>query len=158
MDKKLTTPQILILAGGAACLLGSFLPWISVEGFGVKVTRSAWSDGLFPTYTWVGIFGTVMAAHVALTTFASTRFPDRILGFEWRQIHLILGCFAALLAVSFLIAGEEFGFGYFLSLLGAAALVVGAWMLYQGRDIRPAGTTDVGGYTPPPPAPPPPSV
>ena len=122
MDKKLSQTELIIVIAGAVALLGSFLPWVDVGGF----SANAWDDFAFPTYTWVGIFGVAMAAVILLRTFANVSLPAAILGFTWPQIHLILAIFAALIAVSFLIAGQDFGIGYWLSLLAAAGLVVGA--------------------------------
>jgi len=129
MDKKLSTPEWIIVVGGVVAFVASFLPWIDIDtGFG-SATRSAWSDFAFPTYTWVGIFGFLMAAVIVVRTFTTVKLPDDVLGFTWTQLHLVLGIFAALIAVSFMIAGDNFGIGFWLSLLAAAALVVGAVML-----------------------------
>ena len=124
MDKKLSQTELIIVIAGAVALLGSFLPWIDYRGFSVN----AW-DGdylLFPTYAWVGIFGTAMAAVILLRTFANVSLPSDILGFTWPQIHLVLAFFAALIALSFLIGGDHRGIGFWLSFLAAAGLVVGA--------------------------------
>ena len=130
MDKKLTQAEWVIVGGGVVAFLASFLPWVDIDTPFGSATRNAWSDDvLFPTYAWVGIFGLVMAAVILLRTFANVRLPSDIVGFTWTQVHLILAVFAAILAVSFLIGGSNFGIGFWLSLLAAAALVVGAVML-----------------------------
>jgi DMSO/TMAO reductase YedYZ heme-binding membrane subunit len=123
---KLGTPELIIVIAGAVALVGSFLDWFEVAGFG----GNAWSDDLaFPTYAWVGIFGAVMAAQIALTSFANVDLPSDILGFTWSQIHLVLAFFCVLLTLSFLIGGEEQAIGFYLSLLASIALLVGAVML-----------------------------
>ena len=132
-NSKLTPGQIVIVAGGAVALIGSFLAWVDVSGF----TANAWDDNLFPTYTWPAIFGVAMAAIVLLTTFANVSLPARPLGFTWEQIFLVLGAFAALITFSFLIAGEEFGIGFFLSFLAAIGLLVGAVMVWRESPVRP---------------------
>ena len=82
-----------------------------------------------------------MAAQVALATFASgTTIPDRILGFTWDQLHLALGFQAALLMLSFLIRSKSpfsFGIGFWLMLLSAIALLVGAIMRVTGAGSTP---------------------
>ena len=132
-NSKLTPGQIVIVAGGAVALIGSFLAGVDVSGF----TANAWDDNLFPTYTWPAIFGVAMAAIVLLTTFANVSLPARPLGFTWEQIFLVLGAFAALITFSFLIAGEEFGIGFFLSFLAAIGLLVGAVMVWRESPVRP---------------------
>jgi hypothetical protein len=127
VDKKLTQAEWIIVVGGVVAFIASFLPWIDYHGF----TASAWSDTAFPTYTWVGIFGFLMAAVIVVRAFTTVKLPADVLGFTWTQIHLVLGIFAAIIAASFMIAGDNFGIGFWLSLLAAAALVVGAVMLHN---------------------------
>jgi hypothetical protein len=123
---KLGTPQLIIVIGGAVALVASFLDWFDVAGFG----DNAWSDSmLFPTFAWVGIFGAVMAAQIALTAFGNVNLPRDVLGFTWPQIHLVLALFCVILTISFLIGGEEQAIGFYLSLLASIALLVGAVML-----------------------------
>jgi len=125
VEKKLTQAEWVIVVAGAVAFLASFLPWEDAHGFSVN----AWDEFAFPTYTWVGIFGLVMAGTILLRTFTSVSLPSNVLGFTWLQIDFILAIFVALIAASFLIAGDYFGFGFWLSLLAAIALVVGAVML-----------------------------
>ena len=123
---KLGTAELIIVIGGAVALVASFLDWFDVAGFG----DNAWSDSmLFPTFAWVGIFGAVMAAQIALTAFGNVNLPRDVLGFTWTQIHLVLALFCVILTVSFLIGGEEQAIGFYLSLLASIALLVGAVML-----------------------------
>ena len=119
--------QIAIVAGGAVGLIASFLAWVDVPGGSVN----AWDDFLFPTYTWPALFGVVMAALVLLTTFGNVSLPRRVVGFTWDQIYLVLGAFSVLITFSFLIAGEEFGIGYFLGFLAAIAVLAGAVMVWR---------------------------
>ena len=127
--EKLRPAQVVIVASGIVAFIASFLPWVDV----FDETRSAWSDDLvFPTYTWVGIAGAIMAIVVLLEVFTTIRFPNMVGGFTWRQIHLVLSLLAVLLVISFLIAAEDFGFGFWLSLIASIGLLVGAIML--GRD------------------------
>lgn len=51
------------MASGGVALLGSFLPFVDVDGqFGGTVT--AWGDGLFPIAAYVAIFGLLQALAV----------------------------------------------------------------------------------------------
>jgi hypothetical protein len=136
---KLTTAQIVILASGAVAFIASFLPWVSVDNAFVDISANAWDgDLLWPTFWWVGIFGLVMAVQIALTAFGSVNLPDRVLGFTWPQIHLVLSIFTVLLTVSFLIGGDNTAFGFWLSLLASVGLVVGAYMLQSETNSSPS--------------------
>jgi hypothetical protein len=144
MDKpKLSPAGIVILASGALMLIGSFLPFYKVTFFGVSKSWSAWSSStnllLFPLTTLVVLFGVLMAAHVAVTAFASgTNLPSRVLGFTWDQIHLVLAFQATVMMLAYLIrdkGGFDWGVGFWLMLLAAVGLLVGAIL----RTREPAG-------------------
>lgn len=159
MQDKPTTAEIVIMASGAGAIVFSFLDWLDA-GFGGGF--NAWDDFFFPTYTWVGLFGVVMAVVIALEVFANVRLPDRVLGFTWPQIHVVLALYTALLVVSFLIldkSGGDMAIGFFLSLLASAGLVVGAFMLQNERPTGVRRASTGGGQSPgsPPPSSPPPS-
>jgi hypothetical protein len=140
VDKKLTPAQWVIVIAGVLAFIGSFLAWFSVDTAFGDASANAWDEGFFPTYTWVGIFGLVMAAQILVTTFANVNLPRDVLGFTWGQIHLILGFFAALLVVSYLIGpGDEFGIGFWLSFLAGVALLVGAVMLTREPAVTAGG-------------------
>jgi hypothetical protein len=123
VERKLGTAELIIVIAGAVTLIGSFLPWAEYAGF----SQNAWGDS-FPLLTWVGIFGTLMAAEILLKTFATVKLPEQIAGFGWKDLHVILGFFTVLIAVSWLIVGDNRGIGYWLSLFGSIGLLVGAWM------------------------------
>lgn len=126
MTQQATPGRITVMVGGGATVIGSFLPFYTAP-FGGDV--SAWSKGLFPVATYIALFGLLLGAHAALVSFASTSLPDRPFGFTWVQVHLVLGFFALLLAVGYLgteRGGLGLGIGFWLMLLGAVALFVGA--------------------------------
>ncbi len=146
MDKpKLTPAGIAILAGGAIMLIGSFLPFYEFSFLGTSRSWSAWSSStnlfLFPLTTLIVVFGVLMALQVALTTFApGTNLPARVLGFTWDQIHLVLGLQAAIMMFAYLIrdkGGLDWGAGFWLMLLAAVALLVGAIL----RTREPSGAS-----------------
>jgi hypothetical protein len=142
VNKKPTPAEIVILASGAVALIFSFLKFFGVGDFGV----SAWGSGLFPIATLMVIFVVAMAVVVALGLFGVS-LPDRLVGFTWTQVHLVLGFFAALYAIAFLIVdngGSDRKIGFWGVLIGCLGAFVGAILLQR------EGTTSSGA----PPAPP----
>lgn len=126
MDNKQPTPgEWAIIAGGAVTLIGSFLKFAG--------DTSAWGEGTFPIVTLIPLYGVVMALQIVLTKFANVNLPERVLGFTWEQIHLVLGIFAALMALFWIVAAEDTKIGLFLMLLGAAAACVGAFLIQKER-------------------------
>ena len=142
MDRtKLSPADIVILAAGAVMLIGSFLNFYTFAGYSASAWSGANGLGVFGIATVAVLCGVVMAAQVALAAFASsTTLPGRILGFTWDQLHLALGFQAALLMLSFLIRSKSpftFGIGFWLMLLSAIALLVGAIMRVTGAGSTP---------------------
>ncbi len=126
-DKKQPTPgEWAIMGGGGVMLIGSFLDFSYGES-------ALLGEGLFPVTTLMVLYGVVMALQVALTKFANVSLPDRVLSFTWEQVHLVLGVFAALMAVFWLVAAEDKGIGVFLVLLGAGAACAGAFIIQKER-------------------------
>ena len=151
MDKlKLSTANIVILAGGVVILIASFLafnkfssPSITLGGVhigGGSKSFSAWSSHYFLIATIPALLGVVMAAQVAVAAFATgVKLPEHVLGLSWNQIHLVLGFQATIMMLAFLIqdtGGLDKGIGLFLMLLAAIALLVGAILRLQEK---PAG-------------------
>lgn len=138
MSKKLTTSDIVILISGVVLLVASFIPWIEIDiGFGSE-SENAW--GTFPAFVYPAIAGTIAAAHVALTKLTGTSVPDRVAGFTWTQIHLVLGLWATLTMLGVALIDTDpadKAIGLWLSFIAAIALLVGAIM----RDREPAEST-----------------
>jgi hypothetical protein len=133
---RATRAEIVIIAAGAVTVIGSFLPFWEVPLVG---STNAWGRLLFPVATLMPIFGLVMAAQVAASRFAGVQFPDQVLGFTWPQLHLVLGSFAALLALCYLVVDKgykSFGMGYWIVLLGCLGLAAGALMLERAPSPR----------------------
>jgi hypothetical protein len=127
MDKLKSSPaNITILAAGAVMLIAAFLPFYSFLGH----TVSAFDKGVRFIALVPVLFGVVMAVQVALVAFApNVKLPERIAGFTWDQIHLVLGFQAAIMMLAFLIRDTLFldkDTGFYLMLLAAIALLVGA--------------------------------
>jgi hypothetical protein len=153
MDKlKVSTANLVILVAGVVMLIASFLtfnryslPSIRANGITFSGSRSfsTWSRGFFLIATIPGLIGAVMAAQVAVAAFApAVKLPERVLGFTWTQIHLVLGFQATIMMLAFLIqdTGFDKGIGLFLMLLAAIALLVGAVLRMQEQP---------SGFTPP---------
>ena len=145
-NTKLSPANIVILAGGVVILIGSFLDFykaksVTIGGFTVHASGggNAWGSGSFLIATLPAILGVVMAAQVAVSAFASgVSLPERVLGLTWTQVHLALGFQAAIMMIAFLIRSKgplDFGVGFWLMLIAAIALLVGAIM----RTREPAG-------------------
>lgn len=127
-DQRTPTPaEIVIMASGAVALVGSFLDFTGFEDFG----SSAWSSGSFPVVTLMAIFAVISGVVVALRRFAGVALPGQWLGFSWPQIHLVLGFFAALYALAFLVldTAADKKIGFWLILIGCVGSLVGAIML-----------------------------
>lgn len=138
MNKKPSPAEIVILASGAVALIFSFFKFFGVGDFGV----SAWGSGLFPIATLMVIFVVAMAVVVALGLFGVT-LPAQVAGFTWKQIHLVLGFFATLYAVAFLIVdngGSDRKIGFWGVLIGCIGALVGAIML-QRESATAGGST-----------------
>jgi len=144
MDRtKLSPAGIVILVAGLVVLIGSFLAFYKISILGHSASWNAWSSEtgllLFPLTTFIVLFAVLMGAHIAVTAFASNvRLPDRILGFTWNQVHLVLALQATILMFTYLIrnkGGLDFGAGFWLMLLGSIGLLVGAIL----RTREPAG-------------------
>ena len=146
MTKKLSPPGIVILAAAVVMLIGSFLDFYSISGFGGSASFNAWSGGsgfgIFGIATVVVVCALVMGAQVAIKTFAEgVNVPEHVLGLTWDQIHLALGFQAAVMMLAFLVRSKSpltFGIGFWFMLLAGIGLLVGAIMRFVGAGDRAA--------------------
>jgi hypothetical protein len=132
---KLSPADILILIAGALMLIGSFLAFYTVPG----QSFNAWSHGLFGIATVVVFCGVAMAGQVALSNWGSVSLSPRPFGMSWDQVHLALGFQTAIMMLAFLAQnhnGVGLGIGFWLMLVAAIALFVGA-IMRNGRHRRP---------------------
>lgn len=126
MEKKLTPGEIVLLAAGVVALIASFLPWVDVGGF----TASSWDGDLFfPVSTFVPLSAVVAAALYAVRKFTSAGLPENVLGFSLDQVITAFAFFGALLALGWVIAIEDAGIGFWLSVLATFAAVAGVVMI-----------------------------
>jgi len=139
MNQQLKPYQLIIMISGAVMLIFSFLEWFGSDD--VDKDWTAWSGGLLPLATLATIIGVVMAVQVAVNAFGSGGLPDRVAGFTWTQVHLVLAVYATIIMVGYLITTAPFeadrGIGLWFSLLGAIGLLVGAIMMRQD-EVGPA--------------------
>jgi hypothetical protein len=142
MTKKLSPAGIVILAAAVVMLIGSFLDFYSISGFGGSASFNAWSGGsgfgIFGIATVVVVCAIVMGAQIAIVAFANgVNVPDHVLGLSWDQIHLALGFQAAVMMLAFLVRSKSpltFGVGFWLMLIAGIALLAGAIMRFAGSD------------------------
>ena len=134
---KLSLAQVVILIGGALMLIGSFLPFYTAPGFTVgsvsvsAQSASAWSRGFFGIATVVVVCGVAMAGQIVLSTWSSVSIPLKPFGMRWDQVHLALGFQSAIMMLAFFLrdrADLELGIGFWMMLISAIALFVGAIM------------------------------
>ena len=86
------------------------------------------------------LYGTVMAAQIALTKYANVKLPPSVAGFTWEQVHLVLGIMAGFMAIGWLITDiTSKGIGLWLEVLGGIALAVGAVMMQRERQTGAIG-------------------
>jgi hypothetical protein len=125
--------NIVIMAAGLFMLIASFFSFYEFSVLGASGEFTAWSSRLFfPVSIIPVVFGVVMAAQVAISTFApQVKMPDKLFGFDWNQVHVALGAQAAIMMLAFFMqdrAPLDIGAGFWLMLLASIGLVVGAVM------------------------------
>jgi hypothetical protein len=153
VSKKFTASDIVILASAVVLLVASFLTWIDfgsptfgaippqlIQQLGIDIprgTENAWDH--FPGFVYPLIAGVIAGVQVVMEK-VRPEMPSHVGGFSWTQIHLLLGIWALLSVIA--VAFEDFGYGdkgigLWLTLVAAAALLVGAIL----RSREPARTT-----------------
>jgi hypothetical protein len=133
---QLTVGEKAITIGGLALLIvGLLFPWWSWSEGGFSVSQSGMED---PGAFWgilAVLLGLVMAGLVLAQRFGNVQLPD-LGSITWAQAWG--GAGAALVIFMLLKAWRimsadigGFGWGFFLALIAAAAVVYGAFMKYQ---------------------------
>lgn len=129
MKKQPTPGEWIIMVAGAVMLVFAFLPFYTNGK-----SYSTFGEGLFPLAAIIPLYGVIAALQIVLARFANVEFPPRIFGYTWPHIHALLGLFATILAVAYLIVdkrGLDLGVGFFFELLGAIAVLVGGGLLLR---------------------------
>jgi hypothetical protein len=153
---EFTPPAIVALAAGIIMFLASILAWVKFESFGGDASWSPWTSnfGLWPVSTFVPLAGLVTAGIVAARLFMKDKVPSDLAGFTLLQIQQVLAVFTLILVLGYLLMdkqGASLGIGYWLSFLGAIALVAAAVMEFLAA--KNPSTGFAGGqtsYGPPP--------
>lgn len=144
----LSTGEKLILGGGAAFVISTFLPWIKVSVKGVgglgggSESNSALSD---PASIW-GILALVVAlvlVGIIIARLMDMQLPALPPQYTWGQVFAAGGGLLVVLtllkawriqAVDLGFCGDlcskSFGFGFFIGIIAALAVGAGAYMLY----------------------------
>jgi hypothetical protein len=134
MQSKLTRGEFTLLAAGVALIVGSFAPFYTAGSESLNAWDSFW--GLSPISLYPVFAGVASAGVVALRRFANAQLAVRLGPFSWEQVHVLLGLFALLVSGGYFFAshpGLDFGLGFWLTLGGSIALLVGAVMLSRER-------------------------
>jgi hypothetical protein len=127
-----TPAELTVLIAGAVMLVGSF--------FDFAGNTNAWGTYLFPLATLLPVYGLLMAVHIALTKYTTVKLPQRVLGFTWEQVHLVIGLLAGAMAVGWLLTDlSSKGIGYWLEVLGGISVASGAVMLQRERNTGAIG-------------------
>jgi len=131
-NKSPTPAELTILIAGGVALAASFLDFQRFTLLGN--TTNAWGKYVFPVAALIPLYGAIMAVQVLLTAVAGLRIPERIAGFTWEQIHLVLGLFAGLLALAWLVTdtGKK-PIGQWLVIAAGFALAIGALRMQRER-------------------------
>ena len=127
-ENEIKPTTIMLIAGGAVMLLSTFLDWVSFGSGDFKIGANAWeTDGFGLQGIFVAIIGLAIGGGVAARQFGNVSMPDKILGFDHDQLHLVLG-FAAFLIAFGLRFREGAAIGVLLAWASAAVIVAAAIM------------------------------
>ncbi|GEM_PF-2110582 len=122
MDNDIKPSTLLLIGGGIALFVSTFLDWTD------DASVNGWSTENF------GTMGIILAAislgltiSVISTTFGELTAPESILGFSQDQLNLVLGLisFFMLFPVEFI---DNTGTGILIGWLAAVAIIAGAWI------------------------------
>jgi hypothetical protein len=138
-NKQFSPGESVLLASGVLGLVASFLPWLDAFG----VTRSSWSgDALFPVSWFVPMSAVVAAVLLAVSKFTAAKLPADVVGYTPEQLRKMFAVMGALLAIGWVIAIENAGIGFWLSVVATFGAVAGVFMIER----TPAGSTGTAPY------------
>jgi uncharacterized BrkB/YihY/UPF0761 family membrane protein len=149
---KLTTGDKVLGIGAIVYLISMFLTWYGVDTPFGDYSDSGWSyflGGILPLLLILAVF----AVAVAIPQFApDTKLPE--LPVPWSQAVLGGAAAAAVIVLLRVLIGASISgfdldrkYGVFVAFLAAAAVAVGAFLKYQGKELGSAGGST--GTTPP---------
>ncbi len=128
------------MVSGVVMLIASFLPFFKIGAEGLKedLSWSAWSNALslFPLATISVLLVIALAVQVAVARFSGAALPERVAGFGWPQIRLLVGVLVTLTMLAYLFRsfGEDsdatasHGIGNYLAVLAGIGVIAGALM------------------------------
>jgi hypothetical protein len=140
---KLTLAQWTVLSGGALAVLGTLLPWYSVNfvlaTHHQSISISGWDVPTGKVTLLLGAAGVILLLLQRLKMPLPARLADREV-----LIYLVLGAQAFILAFLYLLDGPTVitsgsfyssgaGFGLYLTLIGAAAMTLGGYLRRRDR-------------------------
>ena len=136
---------IMLIVGGAGLLISTFLNWGKIIELGARERIDTESNDEFiglirwsavngwetDRFGLLGVFcaliGLVVGGGAALRQFGSISMPDKILGFNHQQLHLILGVGALLITIGLGFPGDV-AIGLWIATLASIILLIGAVM------------------------------
>lgn len=150
------------MAAGVLMLIFSFLAFYKIgdEDTGIgDLSWSGWSTAvnLFPITTVAALLVALLAAQVAIARFANVDMPERIFGYSWADLRVLVGAIATIVMLSYALRsfsdatdGIGKGIGLWICLLSAAGFLVGSIMERNaaGADALADQTPQKAGPTP----------
>jgi len=139
LARKPTLGQAIVMAAGVLLFIWGFLPWYSDAGGSANAWSNETIPGLLLTATWVPLLSLAIAIFVAIKVFFDG-FADRVFGFTWAQLSMVVGLFGVLISLGFLVANRSLGnlgslnlgAGLILSFITSLILLGGAVLDYAG--------------------------
>jgi hypothetical protein len=152
LSRKPTFGQAVVMITGALLFVWGFLPWYSDAGGSANAWSTETIPGLLLTATWVPLLSLAIVIFTAIKVFADG-FPDKILGFTWAQLSMVVGLFDVLISLGFLVANRQLGnlgslslgVGLILSFITSLVMLAGAVLDHLGMGaevfhrLRPEG-------------------
>jgi hypothetical protein len=131
--RRPTFGQTVVMVTGVLLFIWGFLPWYSDAGGSANAWSTVTIPGLLLTATWVPLLSLAIVVFVAIKVFADG-FPNKILGFSWAQLSIMVGLFDALITLGFLVANRrlgdlgslDIGVGLILSFITSLVMLAGA--------------------------------
>ncbi len=153
--KKLTPGEMTTAVSGVVLLVFSFFHWYSVSyNFGPvsgSVSRNGWQS---PDSFWsivAILIGIVLAAHVIVEKLTGVDLPDRLGSVGWGVVHLAGGAVAFLFILFKWLTNTDYvAFGLYVSLIAAAGLVVGGYLMAKEAGELPGALGGTKGGSAPP--------
>jgi hypothetical protein len=139
LARRPTLGQSIVMVTGVLLFIWGFLPWYSDAGGSANAWSTETIPGLLLTATWVPLLSLAIAIFVAIKVFFDG-FPDRVLGFTWAQLSIVVGLFGVLISLGFLVANRSLGnlgslnlgLGLILSFITSLVMLGGALLDHAG--------------------------